>query len=204
MKKLLSVVCLLVVACAVYGQGADIWKKNQNNTLEFGGTFMEAVNDPVLNKNVKHKGKIYFKSPRQMAIQYSEPAGDLFILNGMQMYIAKGKTKKTYDLNKARQLNMLANLLCYGMMGQISEIEKMVGVKAVFSEGKAFYSFKMTKDTKESRGYKQVELLYSKIDGHLSTIALVEFSGKTTLYSVPMIRKGTVNAEAFVIPTTKK
>lgn len=166
----------------------------------FASSFTQQNYDPVLKKTADLAGALYFQAPARMSMIYTTPATDRFIVCDRQLYMVRGAKKTRCNLDKVRMMASLADLLTHSMMGHIEQIATDTRSDISYSADKEAHIFVFRKAKKEAKGYKEVELHYSRKDGHLVYMKLTELSGRTSTYRMTAYKPGHVPADRFAIP----
>lgn len=166
----------------------------------FHSGFTQQNYDPVLKKTVDMAGALYFTAPNQMSMVYTTPQTDRFMVNQRQLYMVRGAKKTRCNLDKVKMMSSLADLLCNSMMGRVEQIAADTKSEIAYSHDDHNHIFVFNRTKKEAKGYKQVELRYSKTDGHLTYMKLVEVTGRTSIYKMTTYKPGKVSADKFAIP----
>ena len=168
MKKILTVALLF---CAI-AAGAQ--------TLE--GTFTQAKTLKVSGRVIKSEGTITYTAPDQLAMLYTKPDGDYFIIDGpfLRMDMRGISLDVNTDTNKT--VKSQRNAILYGIAGRYEEIAKEMDADCTVSAGKNGGKHVVIKVRKAlPRGYSGMELDYKK-NGQLSRMVLEEFGGISTEY----------------------
>ena len=203
-KTILFAVMIVFVVANVEAQRTKAMKNILNLNVEFGGSFLQVQKDDISQKQVKKKGVIYFSAPNRLSIEFLEPKGDRFVLNQGKMYVQEGKRGYIYNFAKHESKRRIAYVVTQAFMGRIDEVEKMIGIKAKFTESKALYIFTFEFPVNKESQYKKIEFVYSKLDYHLSMLTLEERNGNNVIYSVPAIRLGKTKDVKYEIPIPTK
>ena len=168
MRKILAFVLLL---CGI-SAGAQ----------NFSGTFDQVKTLKVSGKTIKSAGEITFTAPDQLAMIYTKPDGDFFIIDGDQIRMdmrgvqadSYAKTNKTVALQR--------NALIYSCTGQYEKIAKEMDADCSVTPGKNGGKHVELKVKKPSpKGYSGVVLEYNKA-GLVQSLILEEFGGISTEY----------------------
>lgn len=168
MKKILTFVLLLCGLTA----GAQ--------TLE--GTFTQAKTLKVTGKVIKSEGTLTYTAPDQLAMLYTQPDGDYFIIDGpfLRMDI-KGVTVDVNTENN-KTIRPQRNAILYGITGDYEKIAQEMDADCTVTAGKNGGKHVVIKARKTlPKGYSGMELDYRK-DGRLTRMVLEEFGGISTEY----------------------
>ncbi len=168
MKKLLTLALLLSAITA----GAQ----------DLEGTFTQAKTLKVTGKVIKSEGTLTYTAPDQLAMLYTEPDGDYFIIDGsiLRMDLRGVSLDVNTDNNKTVQAQR--NAILYGIAGRYEEIAKEMDADLTVSAGKdggKHVEIKVRKTL--PKGYSGMVLDYKK-NGQLRRMVLDEFGGISTEY----------------------
>ena len=169
MRKILTFVLLLC---------CGIWAGAQN----FSGTFDQVKTLKVSGKTIKSAGEITFTAPNQLAMLYSKPDGDFFIIDGDLIRIDMKGVQADVDTKTNKTVALQRNALIYSCLGQYEKIAREMDADCTVSAGKNGGKHVELKVKKPSpKGYSGVILEYNKA-GLIQSLVLEEFGGISTEY----------------------
>ena len=170
MKKILVFVMLLAAA---FSAGAQ----------NFEGTFTQTKTLKVSKKTVKSAGNISYTAPDQLAMIYTNPDGDYFIIDGP--FVRMDMKGVQADLNATTNKAILAqrNAILYGIQGKYEEIAKEMDADCTVTNGKTGKHVVIKVRKTMPKGYSGMELDYNKA-GRITRMVLDEFGGISTEYLV--------------------
>lgn len=169
MKKILIFAALLF--CGLYA-GAQ----------NFSGTFEQVKTLKVSGKTIKSAGDIEFTAPDQLAMLYSKPSGDFFIIDGTQIRMDMRGVQLDVDTKSNKTVALQRNALLYSCTGEYEKIAKEMDADCKVTPGKNGGKNVVLKVKKPSpKGYSGVILEYNKA-GLIQKLTLEEFGGITTDY----------------------
>jgi len=61
-------------------------QRNYDSAVDFVADFRQETEVKTLNRNLKARGKVYFKRPGKMLWRYDEPKGELVLADGKSLY----------------------------------------------------------------------------------------------------------------------
>lgn len=167
MKRILV---LAALACLSFAAGAQ----------HFEGTFTQAKTLPS-GRVIKSEGTVSYTAPDQLAMLYSKPEGDYFIIDGpfLRMDLRGVALDVNTDGNKS--VRTQRNAILYSISGRYEEIAKEMDAscKVTKTAGGRHVSIR-AKETLP-KGYSGLELDYGA-DGRLTKMVLEEFGGISTEY----------------------
>ena len=168
MKKFLTIALLL---CA-FSAGAQ--------TLE--GTFTQAKTLKVSGRVIKSEGTISYTAPDQLAMLYTKPDGDYFIIDGPFLRMDMRGIALDVNTDNNKTVRAQRNAILYGIAGKYEEIAREMDADCTVSAGKNGGKHVVIKVRKTlPKGYSGMELDYKK-NGQLSRMVLEEFGGISTEY----------------------
>ncbi|MBQ9410331.1 MAG: outer membrane lipoprotein carrier protein LolA [Bacteroidales bacterium] len=168
MRKILTFILLL---CA-FSAGAQ----------NFSGTFEQVKTLKVSGKTIKSAGDITFTAPDQLAMLYTKPDGDFFIIDGDFIRMDMRGVQADVDTKTNKTVALQRNALIYSCTGQYEKIAQEMDATCTVTPGKNGGKHVELKVKKASpKGYSGVVLEYNKA-GIVQKLTLEEFGGITTDY----------------------
>ena len=169
MKKLLVSITLMALALSAGAQN-------------FEGTFKQAKTLKVSGKVIKSEGEITYTAPDQLAMMYTNPEGDYFIIDGpyLRMDLRGVSLDVNTDTNKA--VKPQRNAILYSIAGKYEDIAKEMDADCQVSAGKnGGKHVVLTMRKALPKSYKGMELDYDK-NGRITRMVLEEVAGISTEY----------------------
>ena len=169
MKRILAFAFLLLCPLAAGAQ-------------HFEGTFIQVKTLKVTKKTFKSEGTISYQAPDQLAMLYTHPDGDYFIIDGpfLRMDLRGVALDVNTDNNKTVQPQR--NAILYSIQGKYEDIAKEMDADCTVTPldgGGKHVVIKVRKTL--PRGYSGMELDYDK-KGRLQRMVLEEFGNIATEY----------------------
>lgn len=168
MKKILTLALLL---CGIAAGAQDL-----------EGTFTQAKTLKISGRVIKSEGTISYAAPDQLAMLYTKPDGDYFIIDGP--FLRMDMRGVTLDVNTENNKTVLAqrNAILYSIAGKYEDIAKEMDADCTVSAGKDGGKHVVIKVRKALlKGYSGMELDYKK-NGQLRRMVLEEFGDISTEY----------------------
>jgi outer membrane lipoprotein-sorting protein len=135
----------------------------------------------MLGENTISGGLFYYRKPEQLAMQYTQPEGDLLLINGNRFaLIAAGQEKKVSSKN-AKMIGM-KTILSACLQGDVAQME----AKKITCSEQAKYDV-IVADINEKlnkSGISRVIVSYDKADHSLASIQTIEADGSYTFYEL--------------------
>ena len=148
----------------------------------FSGTFDQIKTLKVSKKTIKSAGEITFTAPNQLAMIYTNPDGDFFIIDGDQVRLDLRGVQADVDAKTNKTVALQRNALIYSCLGQYEKIAQEMDATCEVSTNKMGGKHVVLKVKKASpKGYSGVILDYNKA-GLIQNLTLEEFGGISTEY----------------------
>lgn len=148
----------------------------------FSGTFNQTKTLTVSKKTIKSAGDISFTAPDQLALLYTNPNGDYFIVDGDFIRMDLRGVTADIDARTNKTVQLQRNALIYSCTGDYEKIAKEMDADCTVSAGKNGGKHVVIKVRKPlPKGYSGVELDYAK-SGRITRMVLEEFGGISTEY----------------------
>ena len=159
----------------------------------------------VNGKVVSGEGTIYYAGPTSLALRYSTPEGEAFVIDNDEIYVAKGGKERFFNAQKNAPMRTLSKTLMNCIEGNIDAVAADNDADIITSDGSKTRKVTVKARKRSARGYEVIELRYRKSDGMVEYIKLVEFNGNVNEYIVGISKKNVnLPADAFGIPEKKK
>ena len=124
MKKFIVLLTSLLIAAGTWAAdytavAQQVFKKNGQRS--YTGAFDQTKYIKMMKKEVLSAGTLY-TTPGNMAMHYSQPAGDYLVINDKQFVMQTGGKKTNHNIQKGSPLLTLRNTLLNCMHGNIQAI----------------------------------------------------------------------------------
>ncbi len=152
-------------------------------------------------KEITSGGKLYFSAPDRMSMIYDNPEGDLFIIDGANLYMSKGKSAHLYDTGKNALMGSLRATLLHCIRGEVAELaaENDADIKVESLRGTVRVT--ITARKKVAKGYSSIILDYDASSATLTRMELVEPNGIRNIYEMSSFGVNTsVDASVYSYP----
>ncbi len=171
MKKMIVMAALLAMALTAGAQN-------------FEATFKQAKTLKITGKVIKSEGEITYTAPDQLAMLYTNPEGDYFIIDGP--YVRMDLRGVALDVNSTgnKLVEGQRNAILYSVAGKYEDIAKEMDASCTVTDGKnggKHVVLKMRKVLPKS--YSGMELDYDK-QGKIQRMVLEEAGGISTEYVI--------------------
>ena len=147
----------------------------------FEGTFTQAKTIKVSGRVVKSEGNISYTAPDQLAMLYTNPDGDYFIIDGPYLRMDLRGVALDVNTDNNKTVKSQRNAIIYSIAGRYDEIAEEMDADCTVTPrgGGKHVSIKVRKTL--PKGYSGLELDYDK-SGQLTRMVLEEFGGISTEY----------------------
>ncbi|MDR1406055.1 MAG: outer membrane lipoprotein carrier protein LolA [Prevotellaceae bacterium] len=189
MKQIFTLLFVTIACMAMHAQvSSDADRRivqaiKQSNSAyhTITSSFQQTRHLSMLGENTTSGGRFYYRKPEQLAMKYTQPEGDLLLINGNQfVMVAAGKEKKLSS--KSAKMEGMKIILSACLQG---DAEQMGAEKIACSENTNYYMVIADINGKLNRsGISRVIASYAKTDGTLATLQTIEADGSYTLYEL--------------------
>ena len=171
MKKLLVIAALLAASLTAGAQS-------------FEGTFTQAKTLKATGRVIKSEGNITYTAPDQLAMLYTKPDGDYFIIDGPFLRMDMRGTAMDLNTDTNKTVKAQRNAILFSISGEYEKIAQEMDATCAVTTGKYGGKHVELKVKKPSpKGYSGVILDYDKA-GTLQLMTLEEFGGISTDYKL--------------------
>ena len=162
--KSIAVFVTLILACLSAG------------AQSFEGTFTQTRTLPS-GKTIKSAGNITYTHPDQLAMLYTQPDGDYFIIDGPILRMDRRGTALDVNTDNNKQVKPQRNAILYSIAGRYEEIAKEMDADCTVTAGKGGGKHIVIQARKAPvQGFTGLELDYLK-NGQLQKMILKETGG---------------------------
>ena len=174
MKRILAMALLLLSITA----GAQ----------SFTGTFIQTKTLKISKKTIVSEGTIHYQAPDQLAMNYTNPEGDYFIIDGP--FLRMDLRGITLDVNTENNkvVRPQRNAILYGIQGKYEDIAQEMDATCTVTavKGGKHVVIKVRKPV--AKGYSGMELDYNAA-GRITRMLLEEAVGINTEYILTVTGK---------------
>lgn len=182
---------------------AILEKINQANIKQTSmmSDFDQVKHMSILGEDIKSSGKLYYSKPEKMALWYTDPDGDLMLINEDRcIMVASGKKREVSAKANAKMRGM-KNILTSSLQGGMLQM----GARQITCfETPKYYVVTADIDGKVNKSnIKKVIVHYSKSDLTLSVLRTEEADGSYTVYELKNKVMNQPIDEKFFTPAKK-
>ncbi len=170
MKRILIVIAALACSLAAMAQN-------------FEGSFTQAKTMKASGRVIKSEGTISFTAPDQLAMLYTNPDGDYFIIDGPLVRMDMRGVAADVDSRNNKLVASQRSALLNSIAGKYEEVAREMDATCAVSQKNGLKHVSIKARKVSPKGYSGVELDYAK-DGRISKMVLEEFGGISTEYVV--------------------
>lgn len=150
---------------------------------DFEGQFTQAKT-LLSGKVIKSEGDITYTAPDQLAMMYTKPEGDYFIIDGPNLRMDLRGISLDVNTESNKTVRAQRNAILYSMAGKYEDIAREMDADCSVSAGKAGGKHVVLKMRSPlPKAYSGMELDYDK-SGKLTRMVLKETVGISTEYII--------------------
>lgn len=201
MKNLIICAAALLLSVSAFAAGpqeilSKIEKTNSTYSSVKGGFVQTKILATKARKSLK--GDFYISGKDNLAMIYTEPATDRFIVSGGKLYINRGGKASQFDLAKSAAMASLSNSLLYAVKGDVVRLAEANKADYTVMEDSDHYIVNVVAKTQAARGYARISLRYRKSDCVLEVMEMEEFNHTVDSYKMTSITKNSsIDASVF-------
>ena len=169
MKKLL----ILLLLFAGFTAGAQ----------SFESSFVQTKTLKLTGKKIVSEGTISYTAPESLAMIYSKPDGDYFIVDGPFLRFDLRGVSLDVNTDKNKTVRLQRNAIMYGVQGKYEEIAKEMDADCSVSAVKGGKHIVIKARKPALKGYTGMELDYNA-KGRITRMVLEEAGNISTEYLV--------------------
>ena len=153
----------------------------------------------VLANTNKSKGRFFYKKAQKICLEYTNPQGNLIVMNGVKFKIQTNGKATVVKMNSNPMMRQMGNMLTACMTGNLD----LFGNQSVseYYENQSYYTVVISPTNRRVKSYlKQIVLRFDKDDMTLSSMKMNENDTDYTLYEFSGKRlNGNVDDDKFNI-----
>jgi outer membrane lipoprotein-sorting protein len=133
----------------------------------------------VLAKTNKSKGKFFYKKDQKICLEYTNPQGNLIVMNGGKFKIQVGGKTTIVRMNSNPMMRQMGNMLGACMTGNLN----LFGAESLseYYENQSYYTVVIVPTNRRVKAYlKQIVLRFEKSD---MTLCVMKMSENETDYT---------------------
>ena len=180
MKPALRALVLFLVFISLILAGWTLnWEsieKNMSRVKSISGTFTQKKDIKILSRPLVSKGRLYYLSPDSIRWEYTEPVKSILLVNKGNVKRFVFKEDKFIEDSSARieAVRIVVSQITEWFAGKFNNNKDF---KAEFIEGKVV----LTPQNETIKSFiKKVVITFSKNEGVISAIEIIEVQGATT------------------------
>ncbi len=189
-SKLLALMLLCSTAACAQNYGNKIdpsrgfserLKSASDRTQSITCDFEQVKFMSVLAKTNKSKGKFFYKKAQKICLEYTNPQGNLIVMNGVKFKIQTNGKATVVKMNSNPMMRQMGDMLTACMTGNLN----LFGNQSVseYFENQSHYTVVITPTNRRVKSYlKQIVLRFDKGDMTLSSMRMNENDTDYTLY----------------------
>ena len=172
MKRIIVFACALLLSAAAFAQTYDL-------------DFTQTRRMKASGKTTVMKGHLTFDGKDHLNMDYSDPAGEFFTIDGNMVKMNLMGVKADMDATKVAMVKLQRATLLNCLSGNWEQAAKDNNANSEVTEKTGFRTVKITaKGAVQRGGYKSVVLTYRIKDGLVTRMILEEPGGIETTYEM--------------------
>ena len=149
----------------------------------FESTFVQTKTLKMTGKKIVSEGTITYTEPASLAMIYSKPDGDYFIVDGPYLRFDLRGISLDVNTDTNKSVRIQRNAILYGIQGKYEEIAKEMDADLTVSDVKGGKHVVIKVRKPALKGYTGMELDYNA-KGRITRMVLEEAGGISTEYLV--------------------
>lgn len=147
-------------------------------------TFKQVKHIVATGKDVEMSGTIKLEGDNYLELNYTNPQGDYFIINGNKVKVNMNGKKNEVNTNRNARVRSQAATLMNCVTGNWRQAAADNDTETEIVEKNGSKTITLTAKKKQSRGYSRIVLTYEEKSGHLTKLVLEEFGGVVNTYTM--------------------
>ena len=164
----------IILLCCIFTLGAQ---------QQINASFEQTKTIKASGKSIQSKGTVLYQSPETLKMNYTQPAGDFFIVEGNTIKLNMNGKKSTVDVTKNAVMKAQKNTLLNCIKGNYKQVATDNNAEIAVKESGSSRIVTLTAKQAATRGYSKITVTYRKSDNMVTEMVLEEFNGNTTRYS---------------------
>ena len=173
MKHTILIIMALLFSSIAFAQ--------QTYDTDFTQTHVMKISGKTKNK----AGHLVFNGTDQLSMQYTNPEGDYFVIDGNTVKINMDGKKAELDAEKAKMVKLQRSTLLNCLSGNWEKAAEDNNAELIVNEEEGLRTVLIKAKGKVPRGgYNSVEMTYDISDGKLTKLVLEESIGVINTYEI--------------------
>lgn len=143
--------------------------------------FVQTNHVAVLTNDVQQKGHFYFQHPDKVCMVYSQPQGDMMLMDGDLLKMVSGGKVSTVSAKSNPMAGQMQNMLTACLSGDLARLKNKRSAISC-TESATEYQFTIL-STDRQNPYCQIVMNFSKSDLALTMLQLIERNGNFIKYN---------------------
>lgn len=174
MKQLNILIATLLLALTAAAQN-----------ITYDDNFTQTREMKASGKTIVKSGHLTFDGAEQLSMEYTDPEGEYFIVEGNTVRININGKKSEVNADKVKSVGLQRTTLLNCLSGNWKEAAKANNAESTVAVNKGSHTVTLTTKGKVPRGgYSSVELTYRTSDSKLLKMVLVESTGIRNTYEI--------------------
>jgi len=193
MNKFFYIFAILLLTAGVNAEELSDKVLALNSKIQnFTGTFSETKSMPKLKKETHKSGNIYFLSPNDLLMDYTDPKTDWSLLGENLFKVQRGSHVQKFNLKKEDdRMSVFHKTLIYSMRGDVESVAKVNDATIKAENTGVEICFHLKKNKPQKIGVTEMLLVYDAPTGLIKTLKLIEANGISTTYTTQNMQSNT-------------
>lgn len=173
MKRITLIIFAILFTVSAYAQQTFDTDFTQTKLMKISG------------KTTEKAGHLVFDGNDHLAMTYTQPEGEYFIIEGNQVKINLDGKKADLDANKVKMVGLQRSTLLNCLNGNLEQAATDNNAELTVTEENGMRNVSIVAKGKIPKGgYKSVELTYRLSDGMMTKMVLEEAIGVINTYEI--------------------
>lgn len=175
-------ICAMLSLGAFAANEALIASIKKANSVDYACTFDQTKILKGMKKSIDSKGTLYKQGTTNMSMQYSQPEGDMLVINANKfVMISRGKYLN-HSIKEGAPTAKLRNTLLKCVWGDIDGLAAVTESNVEYTRNGNLDVFTFTRNGKGVTLYNKIVLSFDKTSHMIKQMEMYEASGSCTTY----------------------
>ena len=177
--------CLCVRAQEISGQDAAILDQIKAANAAYTTITARFTQDkfmPIFEESIRSEGNYHYSKPDKLSMAYTDPAGDLMLINGDNFTMIAAGRKQVTTAKNAKMCDM-RTILASCMEGDVRRMPA-TGITCETTASQYVVTATLPTGKENKSGIVRVVASYDKADGSIATLYTEEADGTSNTYTL--------------------
>lgn len=186
MKKIKVCVALLLATVATVsaqngGEILDKIQKANESLTSIVCDFRQTTHFPFLEEDAQSNGKLYYRTPARLLLEYEQPEGDWILVREDQISISMMDQYRKISAKTVPAAKFLHTIFASCLEGNPRRID---GITISAYERADYYEVLVSIGSEKAENIKELKVRYDKKDMAMSMLCMEDPDGEYTLYEL--------------------